>query len=539
MTCRHETGSFGFWQFFGVFQKIHLTTGQGASAAAMPLRRGAAVIALSPPRDWRARLEQWAETADLVPDLGRDIGSATWWRGLFTCISLCALALLLTPGISRIPGVALPPLGAPQLDQYRSQMVGALAFGANSGLRMGPTDAVSPLAETPERPRIELDAALGTGASFAHTLSRSGVSAADAAAVLALIGEAVRPDSIAAGTRLRMVLGRRPNRQVPRPLERLAVRARLDLAIEIERVAGALAMTRIPIAVDDTPLRIRGKVGAGLYRAARAAGADPGTIQAFLKVLSTRLDIGTDLHADDEFDMILAHRQAATGETETGQLLYAGLSRARGKDVDMLKWTEGGREQWFEASGVGERRGILAQPVSGGRISSSYGERTHPILGYKRMHAGIDIAASYGSPIYAVSDGTVAFAGWHGGHGNYVKLDHAAGLGTGYGHMSRMAVKAGQRVKRGQVIGYVGSTGLSTGPHLHYELFRNGASVNPNSIKFTQVAQLAGKALASFKARLSELKRLPAGLKKSPAPTESATASTAGGIGASRPAAAR
>src|SRR5690606_27705266 len=147
----------------------------------------------------------------------------------------------------------------------------------------------------------------------------------DARAAMALIAQAVPPESIAAGTRLRMVLGRRENRSMPRPLEKLAVRARLELALEVNRVDGELTLTRIPIAVDDTPLRIRGKVGDGLYRAARAAGADPSTIQAYLKVLATRLNIGTDMRAADEFDMIVAHRRAATGETETGTLLYAGL----------------------------------------------------------------------------------------------------------------------------------------------------------------------------------------------------------------------
>src|SRR5690606_14184186 len=144
-------------------------------------------------------------------------------------------------------------------------------------------------------------------------------------------------------------------------------------------------------------------------------------------------------------------------------------------------------------------------------------QRKHPILGYLRMHSGMDIAAPHGTPIRAVSDGRVSFAGRHGGHGNYVKLTHAGNLATGYGHMSRIAVKAGQKVNRGQVIGYVGSTGLSTGPHLHYELFRGGKLVNPSTVKFTQAPQLSGKALAAFKGRLAELKRLPAGLRESPA----------------------
>jgi murein DD-endopeptidase MepM/ murein hydrolase activator NlpD len=127
------------------------------------------------------------------------------------------------------------------------------------------------------------------------------------------------------------------------------------------------------------------------------------------------------------------------------------------------------------------------------------------------MHSGIDFAARYGSPIYAVTDGTVQFAGRHGGHGNYVRLSHGGGLGTGYGHMSRIAVSNGQRVSRGQVIGYVGSTGLSTGPHLHYEMYRNGATVNPSSTQFVVRAQLAGQELASFRARLAALQRIEPG----------------------------
>lgn len=516
-----------------MFQRIELSPDHGAGAASLWLAGAPPALAPAPhiptsrAAQWKMRASDWAQTVDLVPDLGRNIGSRVWWRGLATCLSLCGIMVALSPGIIALPTPMPAPLSASQLDQYRSQMTSALALGADSGLRMGPTDAVAPLAETPERPQIELGATLGTGDSFAHTLSRAGVSDADAKAVRALLARAVDPDSIAPGTRLNIILGRRTSRAVPRPLDGLAVRARLDLALEISRVDGALALTRIPIAVDNTPLRIRGRVGDSLYRTARAAGADPASIQAYLRVLATQLNVASDLRAADEFDIIIAHRRAATGETETGGLLYAGLRRARGKDLDMLKWTHGGREQWFEASGVGERRGVLAQPVAG-RMSSNYGLRSHPILGYKRMHAGIDFAASQGSPIYAVTDGRVSFAGWHGGHGKYVRVEHGGSLGSGYGHMSRIAVKSGQQVRRGQVIGYVGSTGLSTGPHLHYELYRGGQTIDPRSIKFTQVAQLSGGALAAFKNRLADLKRLPVGAAKPASATSDVTLAQAG-----------
>ena len=137
--------------------------------------------------------------------------------------------------------------------------------------------------------------------------------------------------------------------------------------------------------------------------------------------------------------------------------------------------------------------------------------RRHPILGYKRMHRGLDFKAGHGTPIYAVTDGTVEFAGRHGGHGNFVKLDHGGGLDTGYAHMSRIAVSRGQRVRRGQVIGYVGSTGLSTGPHLHYEMYRNGQTVNPSSVRFVTRAQLTGNELAAFRSQLATLQQVEPG----------------------------
>lgn len=485
---------------------------------------GAGTVALAPtgystnlpalrPARWSDRASVWAQDVELVPDLGRDIGSARWWRGLATCVGLCAIAIATAPGFRPVPGEAPAELTDPQFDQMRAQMITPLAYGADSGLRMGPTDAVAPLTSTPERPRIELTAAVGQGDSFAHMLQRAGVSRTDVDAVVGMIGGVADPNGIAAGTPVQIVLGRRPSRAVPRPLESLSVRARLDLALDITRQGSGLTMREINIAVDDTPLRIRGAVGDGLYRSARAAGADPSTIQAYLKIIGGQLSLASDVGANDRFDIIVAHRRAATGETETGELLFAGLDRARGKSVNMLRWTIDGRREWFEASGVGKARPGMTAPVAG-RLSSGFGLRRHPILGFSRMHAGIDYAAPSGTPIYAASAGRVAYAGRHGGHGNYVRLSHAGNLGTGYAHMSRIAVSAGDRVRQGQVIGYVGSTGLSTGPHLHYEVYRNGGVVNPMSVKFAQAPILSGAKLRAFKDRLAELKSLPVGVSQ-------------------------
>ena len=146
----------------------------------------------------------------------------------------------------------------------------------------------------------------------------------------------------------------------------------------------------------------------------------------------------------------------------------------------------------------------MGMPVSG-RISSNFGMRRHPLLGFMRMHKGIDIGAAWGSPIYAAIEGTVQFAGRSAGYGNFVKLSHAGGIASGYGHMSRILVRPGQRVSRGQQIGAVGSTGMSTGPHLHWEVWRNGVSVNPRGFSFSSVATLSGEKLRAFKSRVAQL----------------------------------
>ena len=276
----------------------------------------------------------------------------------------------------------------------------------------------------------------------------------------------------------------------------------------MSREGGSLALIRKPIAVDVTPLRIRGIVGNSLYRSARSAGAPIGAIQQYLQTIDDHLSIDSDIQPGDTFDIIISYKRSASGETQQGDLLFAGLERAGKPQAQLLRW--GGEGQYFEASGMGQRRTGLIMPVVG-RITSNYGARRHPVLGYTRMHAGVDFGAAYGSPIYAVGDANVSFSGRHGGHGNYVKLDHGGGYATGYAHMSRIAVYSGTSVRAGQIIGYVGSTGLSTGPHLHYELYQNGRSVNPMSVRFTVNNAVDQKELAAFKTKLAALKMVKPG----------------------------
>ena len=443
------------------------------------------------------------QSLDLVVDLGARIGSREWWRGLATCTALCVAAVSLHPRLHRFAGYVAPPMAPSQAEEMRTLGIAPRAFGADTGRHMPATDLVERLTETPERPRLDLVANLGQGDGFARVLSRSGVGEAESKQTADLVAQAVDLGTIKPGTRLDLTLGRRPDRSVARPLEHLAFRAAFDLALAVERGASGLTLVKKPIAVDETPLRIQGRVGSSLFAAARAAGAPAKAVETYLHALGQQLSIGRDVHSTDRFDLIVQHRRAATGETETGGLLFGGLDQGK-KALRLLKWTANGREQWFNAAGVGEEHGQMKMPVQG-HLTSSFGMRFHPILGYSRMHQGIDYGAPMGSPIVAATDGVVSFAGWHGGHGNFVQIRHAGGLGTGYAHMSRIIAHAGMSVHAGQLIGYVGSTGLSTGPHLHFEVYKDNRPVNPLSVKFTQAVQLAGSELSRFKATLARL----------------------------------
>ena len=471
---------------------------------------------------WRLDASGWFARLDLAPDLAEEIGSRRWLRGLGTMVGLGAVALAFWPDLTPLEARAAMPQDKDVQSELRSQMILPLALGADSGRRMGPTQAVIPLKSAPERPQIQLVVTLAPGDSFASMLRRAGVAAEDVDRAAALVGQAVAVGDIAPGTQMDVLLGRRSGPGQPRPLDSLAFRARFDLELELTRPgvgtiaedgtpvipSGPLALKRNIIRVDETPLRVRGVVGSSLYRSMRQAGVPASAVQEYLKALDAQIDMDREVRPSDEFDIIIAYRRAATGERQAGQLLYAGVDRSGRPRTQLMRW--GGEGRFYEASGVGEqRRGLLA-PVPGA-VTSNFGMRRHPILGYNRMHAGIDFKARYGTPIVAVSDGRVSAAGRSGGCGIAVRLEHGGGLSTRYCHMSRMAVNAGQSVRRGQVIGYVGSTGLSTGPHLHYEMYRGGRAINPASVAFVTRAELSGTDLIDFRRQLIRLKEISVG----------------------------
>lgn len=488
--------------------------GPMAAAAVMSLDLAPSIPSVPHP-DWRSRIEQSFHKLDLVHDLAEDIGSVRWYRGFASMLALGVVTLAFWPDFSAVEAATTVRAGAAVRDELRSQTIAPLAFGGDSGRRMGATAAVVPLAGVPERASLQLVATLGEGDSFGRMLQRAGASPYDAALASDMVAAVMPIGEVKPGTRFDVTLGQRVAPGEPRQLNKLIFRARFDLDLAVERQGGALTINRRPVAVDATPLRIRGTVGPSLFRAARAAGAPMKAIEQYLQTLAAHISLDGDMAPTDQFDMIVSYKRAAGGQNEVGDLVYAGLERDGKPLAQLVRWKDG---RFVDASSYGSSGNQpqvmsvgMVQPVNG-RITSLYGLRRHPILGYVRMHAGVDFGAAFGSPIFAVSDGIVAFAGRHGGHGNYVKLDHGGGMGSGYGHMSRIAVSPGAHVQAGQVIGYVGSSGLSTGPHLHYEVYQNGHTVNPLGVRFS--FQTAAVGAGVDKGELDAVKGKIAALKK-------------------------
>ena len=247
-----------------------------------------------------------------------------------------------------------------------------------------------------------------------------------------------------------------------------------------------------------------------LYSSAVESGVEPNIIIEFARIFGFEVDFQRDIRKGDWFEILYEKFQDDNDKVrDTGKIIYASMY-VNGEEINLYNFKYNDEEEYYDIKGKSITKSLMKTPINGARLSSSYGMRKHPILGYNKMHRGTDFAATSGTPIMASGSGTVTRARWCGGGGNCIKIKHNSTYETIYAHMKSFAkgIREGRKVRQGQIIGYVGSTGLSTGPHLHYEVIVNGKKVNSQKLKLP-----SGKILKGEERKQFELDRIKIDLK--------------------------
>jgi murein DD-endopeptidase MepM/ murein hydrolase activator NlpD len=281
----------------------------------------------------------------------------------------------------------------------------------------------------------------------------------------------------------------------------------------IERTPeGSLEAKKLDVSLDCRTVKVQGRIESSLFAAFSKFKEDPKLIYSFADIFASKIDFNTETRFGDTFEVVFEKYYKEGQFVGYGKILMA---RYESKEVGLLEgfYFDRGRNEtaYFDHRGYELGESFIRSPVPMARVSSGFTyNRKHPILNITRPHLGIDLAAPTGTPVMAVSDGRVNFANWKGGFGKLIILDHSGNNKTYYGHLSRFAknIKAGAKVRQKQIIGYVGSTGLSTGPHLDYRLAQNGVFVNPFNTKFRPRSQLSGAQLVLFRQEFQSLTQL-------------------------------
>jgi murein DD-endopeptidase MepM/ murein hydrolase activator NlpD len=267
--------------------------------------------------------------------------------------------------------------------------------------------------------------------------------------------------------------------------------------------------------------RAEGIIDGSLYQSAKASGVPDAVIVDLIRIYSHAVDFQREVKAGDHFDVLYTTYVDEHGEViKGGAIDYAQLT-LQGHEKPLFRYTSADDQttDYYTPQGQSGKRMLMRTPIDGARLTSGYGMRMHPILGYTKMHKGVDFSAPTGTPIMAAGNGTIKYARWFGTFGNYVRLKHTGNYETAYAHMSRFApgIREGSRVRQGQIIGYVGTTGRSTGPHLHYEVLSHELQINPMDVKIPTGTVLAGADLEAFKAHVAKVQGVLETWGKAPA----------------------
>ena len=330
---------------------------------------------------------------------------------------------------------------------------------------------------------------LVAGDSLAALLARAGIDGVEADAALDALRAQFDPRTLKIGQKVRIfrewpadaASDAAPRRFagfdfIPEPRQRLIVRRTGHLSFDVVKQVRPLSERFF---FTDT------LISSSVYEAARGGGMSPNLVVELIRLFSFSIDFQRDMREGDQLEVLYTRRFDENNQlAEEGEIIFAALTN-RGKRYAYWRLArDDGSYAYYDADGRSVQRLLMKTPVDGARLSSRFGMRRHPILGYTRLHRGLDFAAPRGTPIYAAGSGTIVALGRNGDYGKYIRIRHRNGYETAYAHMNGYArrLKKGAGVKQGQIIGYVGATGLATGPHLHYEVLRHNKPVNPRDL---------------------------------------------------------
>lgn len=351
--------------------------------------------------------------------------------------------------------------------------------------------------------------ALDPGATLMQVLTDHGADRVDAYHAIAALRPVFSPTKLRSGQEIALTFlttpaaDDDPDAGPSKLLTSISLTPDVDSKIEVQRGNdGSYTTEQIKRQLTSGFARAKGVINSSLFLDAAQAGVPAPIIVEMIHMFSYSVDFQREIHSGDAFEVFFDRKYDKNGAAvKEGDISYAALT-ILGKTHKLWRYkTSDGTWDYFDENGRSMKKFLMKTPVDGARISSAFGMRKHPILGFTKFHEGVDFAAPRGTPIYAAGNGKIEIAGVVRGYGNYIRIKHANGYETGYGHMNGFArgIRPGVTVHQGEVIGYVGSTGRSTGPHLHYEISFHGKKVNPLGIKVPTGTQLAGKDLKSYK----------------------------------------
>ena len=411
------------------------------------------------------------------------------------------------------PSPATGPRVAQQVEEAENEYTAAMIADWERGAEKAVDLALlaSPGVRGASRNREQRELVVGRGDTVMRLLLRADVPRNQAAAAIAAMRKVYDPRRIVPGQKLVVtyLAGDAGLEDRNISLRGIDLVTGPGKTVVVTRKASGYRARRVEAPTEIRLARVGGKISSSLYRAAEKADMPLPILLQLVRVFSWDVDFQREIRAGDSFDV--AWKSLYTPEgllVDHGDMVYASLT-LRGKRLELYRFESRHGTDYFDRKGAGARKPLLRTPIDGARLSSRYGKRRHPILGYTRMHRGVDFAARPGTPIFAAGDGRVAYAGRKGTYGIYVRIRHNERYQTAYAHMRaiRRGIRRGARVNQGQVIGYVGSTGRSTGPHLHYEILIDGRQVNPMRVAMTPQLRLKGEELAAFHVYRGSLER--------------------------------